>query len=150
MPESRFDDSQINWVPLLGPDNPPGFPVDYSIAVLGACGETGSLDLLVKFPVGGHCTYHRHIGKTTTFVLEGEHHVFELGAEGEWKHELRRAGHHTIGPGGHRHIEGGGEVGSVVLFSMQAVDGHIFDLLDPEGNVVQKVTLDELVAGASS
>jgi len=31
-----------------------------------------------------------------------------------------------------------------VLFSIQSVEGHLFDLLDEDGNVVLKVTLETL------
>jgi hypothetical protein len=63
------------------------------------------------------------------------------------QHERRGIGVHALSPGGHAHIEGGRETGGLIFFSAQAVDGHLFDLLAPDGGVLQKVTLDDFLAG---
>ena len=64
-------------------------------------------------------------------------------------YEVRRVGGHGLSPGGHVHIEGGGSVGCIILFSLQAIDGHLFDLLDPNGAILQKVTVESLALGLS-
>lgn len=146
MSASRFDRDGLKWVHIPGPGNAPEYPVDYALALLGAEPKIGAVDFLMRVPPGGHCTYHRHIGKTTTYVLEGEHHLYERDRQGVMQHERREIGVHALSPGGHSHIEGGGETGGLIFFSAQAVDGHLFDLLAPDGSVLQKVTLDDFLA----
>lgn len=46
-----------------------------------------------------YCHFHKHLGNTTSLVLEGEHHTVEtLG--GESIHKVRQAGDHAQKPGG--------------------------------------------------
>lgn len=144
MAAPRFD-RNVQWTHLDAPPNA-DHEVDYEYAVLGSNEATQTLDMLLRFPPGGHCTRHRHIGKTSTLVLAGEQHLYERDESGAEKHTVRRAGDYAISPGDMVHIEGGGPEGGLVFLSMQAEGGHLFDLLDEAGEVVLKVTIDSLNA----
>jgi len=144
MTASAFDRSDLKWVHFSEPANAPEYPVDYALALLGVNRDVGAIDMLMKIAPHGHCTFHRHIGRTTTLVLEGEQHVYEPDTTGTMQHVARDVGGYALSPGGHKHIEGGGEKGMLLLLSLQAVEGHVFDLLDADANTVMKITIDDL------
>ena len=88
MSDFRFDTSHIDWSHIQGgPDD--GYPIDYSMAVLGYQEDNGTLDLLVRFAPNSHCHFHKHIAATTTLVLEGEHHITEVTDSGEQIQKVR-------------------------------------------------------------
>lgn len=59
---------------------------------------------LGKWAPNSYCHFHKHLGNTTSLVLEGEHHTVEtLG--GESIHKVRQAGDHAQNPGGDVHME---------------------------------------------
>ena len=142
---SGFKTDDINWHHLLGGPNF-DFPIDYWIAVLGGDIAAGRVDFLVKWEPESYCHYHRHIGATTTLVLEGEHHVVETSAT-ETVHKVRQAGHFARNNGGDLHMEYGGAQGTVVLFSMQSDDGRLFDVHDKDLNVLTTTTVEDLMLG---
>jgi hypothetical protein len=145
MSDFRFDTSHIDWTHIQGgPDD--GYPIDYSMAVLGYQEDNGTLDLLVRFAPNSHCHFHKHIAATTTLVLEGEHHVIEITDSGEQIHKVRPAGTYAHSPGGEAHMERGGPEGALVFFAMQEPTGHLFDLLDVDGNLIGNTTISELAA----
>ena len=142
---SGFSTENIEWVHLEGgPEF--DFPIDYWIAVLGAQPENGRVDFLVKWEPNAYCHYHRHLGETTTIVLEGEHHVVETSPIEE-VHKTRTMGHYAKNPAGDLHMEYGGPEGSVLLFSMHAPDGNLFEILDKDENILTIATIDGLVSG---
>lgn len=142
---SGFKTDAITWHRLQGGDNF-DYPIDYWIAVLGGDVAAGHVDFLIKWEADAYCHFHRHLGATTTLVLEGEHHVVETSAT-ETVHKVRQAGHFVRNNGGDVHMEYGGAQGTVVLFSMQADDGRLFDILDRAHNVLATVTVDDLMHG---
>ena len=145
-PDFKFDTSHIEWTHLEGgPDF--DYPIDYEIAVLGSQPDIGSLDLLVKFAPNSYCHFHRHCAATTTLVLEGEQHIYELGEDGETIHKVRTAGTYAHSAGGDVHMEQGGPQGALVFFAMQAPDGKVFDLLDAERTVLAESTIEEMSKG---
>ena len=44
-------------------------------------------------------------------------------------------------------MERAGESGSVLFFSMQCPDKYVFDILDRDDNVLNKVTIEDFAAG---
>jgi hypothetical protein len=100
----------------------------------------------VRFAPGGHCPRHRHVAPTSTLVLEGEQHLYDVGPGGEARHRVRRAGDYALSDGGDLHIEGGGERGGLIYLSLHARGGHLFDVVDDDGNAIQVVTIEGLLA----
>lgn len=144
-PVSGFIPDDIKWIHLEGGSDF-DYPIDYWIAVLGAQPEAGRIDFLVKWEPDAYCHYHRHVGATTSMVLEGEHHIVETTAT-ETIHKTRTVGHYAKNPAGDLHMEYAGPQGSVLLFSMQADDGRLFEILDRDENVLITATIEDLVAG---
>ncbi len=142
---SGYKTDAIEWQRILGT---PRFeyPIDYWVAVLGVQPEIGRIEFLSKWEPNAYCHFHRHLGATTLLVLEGEHHVIETAAT-ETIHKVRQPGHFARSPGGDVHMEYGGPQGAVVFFSVEAVDGKLFDVLDSSGNVLVTATIDDFVNG---
>ena len=142
---SAYKTESIEWQRILGT---PRFeyPIDYWVAVLAVQPELGRIDFLSKWEPNSYCHYHRHLGPTTLLVLEGEHHVVETSAT-ETVHKVRQVGHFAQNAGGDIHMEYGGPQGAVVFFSVQAVDGKLFDVLDNKGKVIVTATIDDFVTG---
>ena len=144
-PISAFNLNNLKWVHLEGgPEF--DYRINYWLAILGARPEAGGLDFLVKWEPDSYCHFHRHLGDTTTLVLEGEHHVVETTAT-QTLHKIRKPGHYARTPDGEAHMEYAGPAGSLVFFSMQAADGRLFEVLDKDENVLSVATIESLVAG---
>ncbi len=147
-PISGFPPSTINWVHIEGgPEF--DYPINNWLAVLGARPEAGRIDFLVKWEPDAYCHFHRHLGETTTLVLEGEHHVVETTAT-QTVHKIRKPGDYAHTPGGEVHMEYGGAEGSVLFFSMQVADGNLFEILDKDKNVLSVATIEGLLSGKLS
>ena len=105
--EARFDLSEVDWTHMEGgPEF--DYPVEFDVAVLGSQPDHGTLDLLVRFAPNSHCHFHRHVATTRTLVLQGEHHVFDVGSNGETVHKIKPAGTYSQSPAGEIHMERGG------------------------------------------
>ncbi len=143
--QSGFKPDAIHWQRLLGDANF-DYPIDYWLAVLGGDVTAGRVDFLIKWEANAYCHFHRHTGATTTLVLEGEHHVIDTRADGE-VHKVRKAGDFVRNDGGDVHMEYGGPQGAVVLFSMQADDGRLFEILGRDMSVLGTVTVADLLNG---
>ncbi len=147
-PLFQFDTSHLEWTRMKGgPDF--DYQIDYELAVLGAQPELGCLDLLVRFAPNSYCHFHRHCAATTTLVLEGEQHVYEIADDGERIHKVRKAGAYARSPGGDVHMERGGLNGALVFFGMHSPSGKLFDLLDADQNVLVSSTVAEMAQGVS-
>ena len=142
---SGYKTDGIQWQRILGTPRF-DYPIDYWVAVLGAQPEIGRIDFLSKWEPNAYCHYHRHLGPTTLLVLEGEHHVIETTGT-ETVHKIRQPGHFSRNPGGDVHMEYGGPQGAVVLFSVEAVDGKLFDVLDSSGKLLVTATIDDFLNG---
>jgi len=114
--------------------------------VLGTRPEDGRIDFLVKWEPDSYCHYHRHVGQTTSIVLEGEHHIVETSPT-QTIHKTRTVGHYANNPAGDIHMEYGGPKGSVLFFSMHTPDGNLFEILDQNDNVLGVATIENLVSG---
>jgi quercetin dioxygenase-like cupin family protein len=141
---SPFDPRQVKWIHVDGPQEP-GYPVDHDYAVLGGNPATGVLDMLVRFAPGGHCPRHRHVAPTSTLVLEGEQHLYDTLPSGEPRHRVRRAGDYALSDGNDLHVEGGGPEGGLIYLSMHSRDGHLFDVVDQDLNVLDRITIERLL-----
>ena len=132
----------LQWVRLQGGDTF-DYPIDYWVAVLGTDVDRGHADFLVRWEPDQYCHFHKHMGKTTVIVLEGEHHVIEE-SDTEIVHKTRKPGHVAKNPPGDLHMERGGAEGSLLFFSMQADDGVLFEFLDRKGGRLRLVTVNDL------
>ena len=144
-PISGFNLNNLKWVHLEGgPEF--DYPINYWLAILGARPEAGCIDFLVKWEPGSYCHFHRHLGETTTLILEGEHHVVETTTT-QTLHKTRKPGHYSRTPDGEVHMEYAGPAGSLVFFSMQSPDGRLFEILDKDENILGIATIEGLVSG---
>lgn len=142
---SSFDTSAIEWMHF---EEDPRFdyPINYAIGILGASPAAGTVDFLGKWAPNSYCHFHRHLGDTTSLIIEGEHHTEEI-VDGELVHKVRKAGDYALKPGGEVHMEYAGPEGSLVFFSMKAVDGKIFEVLGKDEKVLNATTYEDFLAG---
>lgn len=135
-PTNRIDDSAITWRPF------PGYDGLY-FWVLGVNETRQQVDLYFRLAPGSRCPAHRHVGPTDTLVVEGVQRTWEL-AGGEWHIDAeRRPGTFASNEGDHLHSEEGGPEGAIVLLSMTAVDGVIWETVDEAGQVEAVTTIDD-------
>ena len=116
--------SNINWIQF------PGFPgLFYN--VLDVDPGDRFVQLLMKFEPGVRCIPHRHIGPVQALVLEGEHLIFDMDDPTK-PSDRRAAGTYSTHQGDESHIEAGGDHGAVILLSMEAKDGQIWETYDKD------------------
>jgi hypothetical protein len=142
---SNFDTSAIEWLDFTE-DSRFDYPINYSIGILGASRESGTVDFLGRWAPNSYCHYHRHLGDTTSLIIEGEHHTVEI-ENGESIHKVRMAGDYVQKPGGDVHMEYAGPEGSLVFFSMKAVDGKVFEVLGNNEKVLAAPSYEDFIAG---
>ena len=101
-------------------------------------------DVLFKLPANAQIVLHRHRVLNHTFVVQGEHRLYET--DGSLR-EVRPTGSYTVSPASERpHREGGGEQDAIVLFSIRAgQDEVLYELLDDNGHPLGMVTFDALI-----
>jgi len=140
---ANFDLDAVQWMRLEGgPEF--DYPIDYAYAVASADLAQGRIEFLVKWAPNAYCHYHRHLGATAVTILQGEQHVYETRPF-ETVHKVRQAGFTGHLPDGELHMEHGGPDGMIILFSVHAPDGRLFDLLDKDGNTLMTVTIEDAV-----
>lgn len=144
--EARFDLSDVHWTHMEG-GSEYDYPIEFDVAVLGSQPDHGTLDLLVRFAPNSHCHFHRHVAVTRTLVLQGEHHVFDVGSNGETVHKIKPAGTYSQSPSGEIHMERGGEEGAIVLFNLHSPTGVLFETLDADHNVLATSTIESMSEG---
>ncbi|MGH7841186.1 MAG: cupin domain-containing protein [Candidatus Binataceae bacterium] len=130
----RFDTSKVPWRDFLTDG------CYYQILDVNVAAHTA--DMIVKFDPGARCLFHRHVAATTTLVLEGSLHVFDQTADGVVE-KVKPAGFFSSGAENEIHIEGGGDDGVVVYFSMRGKDDHIYDLLNPDLTLRRAITVQD-------
>lgn len=116
----QFDSSAIEWRRFRALEG-----VHYHILGVDVAAQT--VDWLMKFEPGRACVLHRHVGPTKTFVLEGEHHVFEPGGA---TRVVRKAGTWATSEGDDVHYESGGEGGGVIYLCMSGREDIVYDILN--------------------
>lgn len=134
-PARGLDDRAITWRP---------FPVfeGLSFWVLGVNDVRQKVDIFFRLAPEARCPIHRHVGPTDTLVVEGEHRTFAR-TEGAWHlDQVRAPGFFASNEGDHTHYEQGGPEGAILLLSMTAVDGVIWEVLDDHGTVIDTATID--------
>ena len=138
MPHPRFDDSAIRWQPFGD------FP-HFVFAIQHVDMEQRIADVLFKFAAGQQIVLHRHKALNHTFVVQGEHRLYEM--DGRLR-EVRPTGSYTISPASETpHREGGGAEDVIVLFSMRPQPGEIlYEILDDHGQPISEITLETLQA----
>lgn len=136
-PDKRLDDSAITWRQFGGYEG-------LYYWVLGVDPDRQRVDLFFRLAPGARCPGHRHVGATDTLVIEGEQRTWEK-RDGNWVlDQIRPPGFYSSIPGDHLHSEQGGDEGAIVLLSMSAVDGVIWETYDFDGVEFQSVsTIDD-------
>ncbi|HLW70269.1 MAG TPA: hypothetical protein VKS22_06580 [Candidatus Binataceae bacterium] len=130
----RFDTGNIQWKDFLTEG------CYYQILDVNVAAHTA--DIIVKFDPGARCLFHRHVAATTTLVLEGTLHVFDQTADGVVE-KIKPAGFFSSGAENEIHIEGGGDEGVIVYFSMRGKDDHIYDLLNSDFSLRKAITVQD-------
>ena len=135
-PTRHIDDSNISWRRFAGYEG-----LYYSL--LGVNEKRQKVDLYFRLTPGARCPSHRHVGPTDTLVVEGEHRTWDL-RDGTWHlDQIRPTGFFAGNEGDHLHSEQGGAEGAIVLLSMQAVDGVIWETFDDRQQLVATTLLSD-------
>jgi len=144
----RFDTDHIEWHSVIGEPGAEEYKLSYDYSILGYDYASGSLDMMMRWRGdGGNCERHRHVGITSTLVLQGEQHLDELLPDGRMNHKVRKAGDYALSLGTEPpHLERGGPEGGVALLSLQAANGVLFELLDADLKVLVEVSPELLVS----
>jgi hypothetical protein len=135
-PAHRFDDRHIDWRPF------PGYP-GLSFWVLGVDDVRQTVDLLFRLDPGYRCPAHRHVGPTNTLVIEGQHRTYSRTRDGWILDQVRPPGCFASNNGDHMHSEEGGPEGAIVLLSMTAINGVIWEVIDERGAAEAAATLED-------
>jgi hypothetical protein len=130
-----FDTKEVDWKDFITTG------CYYKLLDVNVAARTA--DMIVKFEPGARCMYHRHVAPATSLVLEGELHIFDKTSTGETLRVVKPAGTYTSGVEDDMHVEGGGENGVIVYFSMRGASDHIYDLLDSQLNLKRAITIQD-------
>jgi len=144
-PQSYLHSNHLDWQRLKGGPRF-DYPIDYSVAVTNVDRAAGLIEFIAKWAPSAYCHYHRHLGRTVSRVLHGEHHIVET-TETQTLHKTRRPGFQGQSPAGEIHMEYGGADGATVMFLCEAVDGNVFDIVARDGTVIATTTMDDFVMG---
>ncbi|MCP5029615.1 MAG: hypothetical protein GY929_25365 [Actinomycetia bacterium] len=135
-PPLHIDGSAITWRQF------PGYEGLY-FWVLGVNETRQKVDMYFRLAPGARCPVHHHLGPTDTLVVEGIQRTYEKH-DGDWVlDQVREPGVFASNEGDHLHCEEGGAEGGIVLLSMTAIDGVIWEVHDDDGNVIEATTLDD-------
>lgn len=134
----RFDDRLIQWI-RFG-EFVPSF--HYSILHLDEVNRIA--DVLFRLPAKAQIVLHRHLALNHTFVVQGEHRLYET--DGRLR-ESRPTGSYTVSPASDQpHREGGGEEDAIVFFSIRPGQNEaLYEILDDALNPVGMITFQTLV-----
>lgn len=111
MTSHQFDDRNIQWRTL-------GDFEHLVASVFFVDGERNIVDFIIKFDPNEKVLLHRHLAVTTTFVVDGEHRIYE--PDGRLR-EIRPGGRYTFSTASDAQNEGGGPKGGIVYFTVR---GH--------------------------
>jgi quercetin dioxygenase-like cupin family protein len=134
----NFDDRGIRW------NRFGDFEPRFDYVILNIDEKRRIADVLFKFPAQEQIALHRHIALNHTFVVQGNHRLYE--ATGELS-EDRPTGLYKIIPGNEKpHREGGGNQDTVVFFSIRPDESDdLYELLDDAMNPIATVTFPMLI-----
>ncbi|HXG18036.1 MAG TPA: regulator [Methylomirabilota bacterium] len=130
-----FDDRNIRWYNF-------GEFKHFVFAMLDVDEKKKLVDLILKFEPNQQIFLHRHLALTNTFVVQGEHRLYE--PTGALK-EIRPVGSYTSSPPGEPHREGGGAEGAVVFYSIRAEGDALFEVLDDDLHVAGTLVLQDFI-----
>ena len=131
----QFDDRNVRWYKL-------GDFEHFVVAMLNVDEKKKLVDFIIKFPSNQQIFLHRHLALTNTFVVQGEHRLYE--PNGLLK-EVRPVGSYTSSPPGEPHREGGGVDGGVVFYSIRAEQDVLFEVLDDDLKVVGTLGMKDFI-----
>lgn len=95
-PSYRFDDRNIRWQKL-------GDFEHFEVFIFAVDEKNNIADFIVKFAANEKIFIHRHLALTNTFVVDGEHIIYEPDGK---KREVRPVGRFTSSKPGDAHKEG--------------------------------------------
>lgn len=134
---SVFNTANITWQTLAGFEH-----LQYAILDIDAPNKI--IDVLFKFAAQQQIVLHRHKALNKTFVIQGEHRLYE--ADGRLK-EVRALGSYTSSePSDTPHREGGGEIDVIVFFSIRGSDGVLYEILDDDLNIIASLSFQDFIA----
>ena len=137
----KFDDRNIKWNTLTLP--PVGELKHLLFTILSVDEESHNVHVLFKFSANEKIILHRHMIQNNTFVVQGEHRLFE--PDGRLK-EIRPTGMYKSTPAGDVHREGGGpDQDVIVFFDMRGRDGVFYEILDDDQNVVAALSYADVL-----
>lgn len=139
MTATQFDERAIQWTTFGD------FVPSFQYRILSVDETSRIVDVLFKFPANEQIVLHRHRALNHTFVVQGEHRLYEV--DGGLR-EIRPAGSYTVSPASELpHREGGGERDVLIVFSIRPDDGEevLYELLDDALNPLGAVTYQMLV-----
>ena len=131
-----FDDRALRWYQL-------GDFEHFVFAMLDVDTEKLIVDFILKFPPHEQIFLHRHLALTNTFVVQGEHRLYEPDRSLK---EIRPVGSYTSSLPGDPHREGAGDGGGVVFYSVRGKDGILFEGLDENLNVNVTLSLEDFAS----
>ncbi len=131
-----FDDRALRWYQL-------GDFEHFVFAMLDVDTEKLIVDFILKFPPHEQIFLHRHLALTNTFVVQGEHRLYEPDRSLK---EIRPVGSYTSSLPGDPHREGAGDGGGVVFYSVRGKDGILFEGLDENLNVNVTLSLEDFTS----
>jgi hypothetical protein len=141
MTSYNFDDSNIQWHKL-------GDFEHFVYSILDIDRENHIADVLFKFEPHRPIVLHRHMAINKTFVIRGEHRIYE--PNGELK-EVRAVGSYTSSPASTQpHRECGGDDGAVVFFSIRGKNSVLYEILDDGQNLIGTLSLQDLIGLAET
>jgi hypothetical protein len=135
VPKFHFDTTHVEWKSFVTEG------CYYRILDVNAPARTA--DMIVKFEPNARCLNHRHVARTMSFVLEGELHVIERTADGQTRKTVKPAGTFSADATNEVHVEGGGEQGVVVYFSMRGDSDHIYDFMNDYMTLRREISIQD-------
>jgi hypothetical protein len=131
----HFDTADVEWKPFVTEG------CYYRILDVDVAARTA--DMIVKFEPNARCLHHRHVARTMSLVLQGELHVIEKMADGKTRETVKPAGTFSADATNEVHVEGGGDRGVVVYFSMRGDSDHIYDFVGDDLEVKRAISIQD-------
>ena len=135
-PSYRFDDRNMQWRAL-------GDFEHFEVFIFSVDEAKNIADFIIKFEPSKQIFLHRHLALTNTFVVDGEHIIYE--ADGKVR-EVRPVGRYTSSQPGDAHKEGGGANGCVLHYSVRGENDALFDVLDDDFKVLATLRTSDFKA----
>jgi quercetin dioxygenase-like cupin family protein len=135
-PSYRFDDRNMQWREL-------GDFKHFVVFIFSVDEQKNIADFIIKFEPSERIFLHRHLALTNTFVVDGEHIIYEAGGK---VREVRPVGRFTSSPAGDAHREGGGAHGCVLHYSVRGETDALFDVLDDDFKILATLRTSDFKA----